>query len=71
MTDATEMHRIELISKIVYKDQLGEFTEQDKKFLWKNRRTCMLCPNSLNKLLQSFKWSNRENIKEVTCNLKI
>ncbi len=60
-----KLNQQDTIQKIVNRDQLAELTEQDKKFLWNNRQACLQVPNSLNKLLQSFKWSNQYNIIEV------
>ncbi|KAJ8319750.1 hypothetical protein KUTeg_001337, partial [Tegillarca granosa] len=52
----------EEILKIIARDPLSEFSEQDKLLLWKRRDFCMRHPHSLPKLLQAVKWNDRENV---------
>jgi phosphatidylinositol-4,5-bisphosphate 3-kinase len=44
---------------------LAELTEQDKSVLWRRREDCLDYPNSLPKLLQAVKWSNKEDVIEI------
>jgi phosphatidylinositol-4,5-bisphosphate 3-kinase len=54
-----------LLKNILKKDALDELTEQDKMILWRRRLDCLSYPNSLPKLLQSVKWTSKDDIIEV------
>lgn len=55
-----------LLAAILIKDALAELTEQEKTVLWRRREDCLNSPHSLPKLLQSVKWSNKDDVIEVS-----
>ncbi len=54
-----------LLFNILKKDALAELTEQDKAVLWTKRYDCLKYPNSLPKLLQAVRWSQKDNVIEM------
>ena len=60
-----------LLKDILRKDALDELTEQDKTIMWRRRLDCLSYPNSLPKLLQSVKWTSKDDIIEVVFLLEL
>ena len=60
-----------LLENILSKDALAELTEQEKNVLWRRREDCLNYPHSLPKLLQTVKWTNQNEVTEVSFNLKL
>ena len=55
-----------LLENILSKDALAELTEQEKNVLWRRREDCLNYPHALPKLLQTVKWSNQNEVIEVS-----
>ncbi|XP_066295841.1 phosphatidylinositol 4,5-bisphosphate 3-kinase catalytic subunit alpha isoform-like [Branchiostoma lanceolatum] len=56
---------LEQLNEILRKDTLSDFSEQEKDLVWKMRKRCQEIQDSLPRLLQSCKWSSREDVSQM------
>lgn len=63
--------RVDQIKEISDRDLLHKMSDQECELVWFLRQDCrQVFPNSLNKLLISFKWNNQKLIGETVCLLQ-
>ncbi|KAK7077599.1 Phosphatidylinositol 4,5-bisphosphate 3-kinase catalytic subunit alpha isoform, partial [Halocaridina rubra] len=58
------------IQELASRDPLSTLSSEEKEVLWSKRKLCPLVPDSLPKLLDSIRWSSRDQVSQLYLLLK-